>query len=99
MATILVDFNPVNPFIRRNSIIGEFDLLLQERALVTFVDCDFCKSYKSNDLLYIYNKMKKNTVAFSLRRTGLEDTIISSNIPKCKTTILPNAVSYNFGDT
>lgn len=26
--TILVDFNPVNPFIRRNSIIGEFDLLL-----------------------------------------------------------------------
>lgn len=107
--TILVDFNPVNPFIRRNSIIGEFDLLLQERALVTFVDCDFCKSYKSNgdDLLYIYNKMKKNTVrnkyiafTFSLRRTGLEDTIkwLSSNIPECKTTILPNAVSYNFGD-
>lgn len=84
--TILVD----NPFIRRNSIIGEFDLLLQ----VTFVDCDFCKSYKSNgdDLLYIYNKMKKNTVrnkyiAFSLRRTGLEDTIkwLSSNIPECNT--------------
>lgn len=62
---ILVDFNPVNSSIRRNSLIGEFDLVTSQPAHhspITFVDCDFCKSIVScgDDLIYIYNKMKKS---------------------------------------
>lgn len=65
--TILVDFNPVNSSIRRNSLIGEFDLVTSQPAHhspITFVDCDFCKSIVScgDDLIYIYNKMKKSLV-------------------------------------
>lgn len=47
---ILVDFNPVNSSIRRNSLIGEFDLVTSQPAHhspITFVDCDFCKSIVS----------------------------------------------------
>lgn len=56
---ILVDFNPVNSSIRRNSLIGEFDLVTSQPAHhspITFVDCDFCKSIVScgDDLIYIY---------------------------------------------
>lgn len=67
---ILVDFNPVNSSIRRNSLIGEFDLVTSQPAHhspITFVDCDFCKSIVScgDDLIYIYNKMKKSLVKTS----------------------------------
>lgn len=44
---ILVDFNPVNSSIRRNSLIGEFDLVAHHSP-ITFVDCDFCKSIVSS---------------------------------------------------
>lgn len=84
---ILVDFNPVSNRVVRNSLVGEFDLLSNEDAHyspVTFVDCDFCKSILNcgDDLLYIYNKMKRNLVrnkyiafTFSLRGVGLEKTL------------------------
>lgn len=83
---ILVDFNPVNDSIRRNSLVGEFDLINSQPAHynpITFVDCDFCKSILNcgDDLLYIYNKMKRSTVrnkyiafTFSLRGVGLTKT-------------------------
>ncbi len=83
---ILVDFNPVNDSVRRNSLVGEFDLINSQPAHyspITFVDCDFCKSILScgDDLLYIYNKMKRSTVknkyiafTFSLRGVGLTKT-------------------------
>lgn len=44
---ILVDYNPVNSLVRRNSLVGEFDLVNSQPANyspITFVDCDFCKS-------------------------------------------------------
>ena len=64
---VLVDFNPVHPGIRRNSLIGEFDLLMNQPANycpVNFVDCDFCRSIINNgaDLKYIYEKMKLSTI-------------------------------------
>lgn len=83
---ILVDFNPVNDSVRRNSLVGEFDLINSQPAQyspITFVDCDFCKSILNcgDDLLYIYNKMKRSTVrnkyiafTFSLRGVGLAKT-------------------------
>ncbi len=29
---ILVDYNPVNPSVRRNSLVGEFDLITSQPA-------------------------------------------------------------------
>lgn len=84
---ILVDFNPVNDSVRRNSLVGEFDLINSQPAYynpITLVDCDFCKSVLScgDDLLYIYNKMKRSNVknkyiafTFSLRNVGEEITL------------------------
>lgn len=84
---ILVDFNPVNDSVRRNSLVGEFDLVNSQPAHynpITFVDCDFCRSIINcgDDLLYIYNKMKKSTVknkyiafTFSLRNVGEQPTL------------------------
>lgn len=96
---ILVDYNPVNPSVRRNSLVGEFDLITSQLANhnpITFVDCDFCKSVVTcgDDFTYIYNKMKKSAIhnkyiafTFSLRNVGLERTLefLSQfmNIPKC----------------
>lgn len=96
---ILVDYNPVNPSVRRNSLVGEFDLITSQPANynpITFVDCDFCKSVVTcgDDFTYIYNKMKKSAIhnkyiafTFSLRNVGLERTLefLSQfmNIPKC----------------
>lgn len=59
---VLVDFNPADALVRRNSLIREFDLLTNspaERSPLNFVDCDFCKSIINNgaDLLYIYTKI------------------------------------------
>lgn len=93
---ILVDFNPVNSSIRKNSLIGEFDLLSNCNTNyypITFVDCDFCKSILNcgPDLLYIYNKMKNSKVknkyisfTFSLRGVGLEKTFdwLLTNFPE-----------------
>lgn len=55
---------------------------------------------KGNDINIEVEKLSMSLTKLGCRRTGLEDTIkwLSSNIPECKTTILPNAVSYNFGD-
>lgn len=89
---ILVDFNPVNSSIRRNSLIGEFDLVAHHSP-ITFVDCDFCKSIVScgDDLIYIYNKMKKSLVknkyiafTFSLRVVGFDATLdwLKANFPE-----------------
>jgi hypothetical protein len=96
---ILVDYNPVNPSVRRNSLVGEFDLITSQPVNhnpITFVDCDFCKSVVTcgDDFTYIYNKMKKSAIhnkyiafTFSLRNVGLERTLefLSQfmNIPKC----------------
>lgn len=65
---ILVDFNPVNSSIRRNSLIGEFDLVTSQPAHhspITFVDCDFCKSIVScgDDLIYIYRDSGDNMIS------------------------------------
>ena len=93
---VLVDFNPVNAMVRRNSLIGEFDLLRMQEdcyTVVNAVDCDFCKSILSNgdDLLYIYNKLKKSlrknkyiSFTFSLRGVGVDKTLewLSSNFPE-----------------
>mgnify|MGYP003487848806 FL=1 len=64
---VLVDFNPVNALVRKNSLIGEFDLLTNQPAEyspVNFVDCDFCRSIINNgmDLKYIYYKMRLSPV-------------------------------------
>lgn len=106
---VLVDFNPVNPFIRRNSLIGEFDILSYEDANyspVNFVDCDFCKTYKScgDDLIYIYNKMKKSLVrnkyisfTFSIRKAGFSETVnwLTNNFPEFFTEYYqPHTVEY-----
>lgn len=84
---VLVDFKPSRSYVRRNSLVGEFDLLNAYAAdynPVTFVDCDFCKTIKScgDDLMYIYKKMKRSTVrnkhiafTFSVRNAGLSETI------------------------
>ena len=93
---VLVDFNPVNVMVRRNSLIGEFDLLRMQEdcyTIVNVVDCDFCKSILTNgdDLLYIYNKLKKSlrknkyiSFTFSLRGVGIQKTLewLSTNIPE-----------------
>lgn len=62
---VLVD--PADALVRRNSLIGEFDLLTNspaERSPLNFVDCDFCKSIINNgaDLLYIYTKMQLSPI-------------------------------------
>lgn len=79
---VLVDFNPADALVRRNSLIREFDLLTNspaERSPLNFVDCDFCKSIINNgaDLLYIYTKMQLSpirnkyiTFTFSCRTAG-----------------------------
>ena len=46
---VLVDFDPADALVRRNSLIGEFDLLTNspaERSPLNFVD--FCKSIINN---------------------------------------------------
>ena len=53
---VLVDFNPADALVRRNSLIGEFDLLTNspaERSPLNFVDCDFCKSIMEQ-IYYIF---------------------------------------------
>lgn len=75
---VLVD--PADALVRRNSLIGEFDLLTNspaERSPLNFVDCDFCKSIINNgaDLLYIYTKMqlspiRNKYITFSCRTAG-----------------------------
>lgn len=57
----------LDALVRRNSLIGEFDLLTNspaERSPLNFVDCDFCKSIINNgaDLLYIYTKMQLSPI-------------------------------------
>lgn len=47
---VLVDFNPADALVRRNSLIGEFDLLTNSRPL-NFVD--FCKSIINNGAVFI----------------------------------------------
>ena len=95
---VLVDFNPVNVMVRRNSLIGEFDLLRMQEdcyTVVNAIDCDFCKSILSNgdDLLYIYSKLKKSlrknkyiSFTFSLRGVGVDKTLewLTSNFPEIK---------------
>lgn len=86
--TILVDYNPTSPKVRRNSLVGEVDLQISKYPYnngVNFVDCDFCKTITTcgDDLLYIYNKMKRNrrkirkyiSFTFSVRMCGKEETI------------------------
>lgn len=54
---VLVDFNPADALVRRNSLIGEFNLLTNspaERSPLNFVDCDFCKSIINNGADYLY---------------------------------------------
>lgn len=92
---ILVDFNPVNSSIRRNSLIGEFDLVTSHHhSPITFVDCDFCKSIV---LIYIYNKMKKSLVknkyiafTFSLRVVRFDATLdwLKVNFPELSVTLI-----------
>lgn len=73
---VLVDFNPADALVRRNSLIREFDLLTNspaERSPLNFVD--FCKSIINNgaDLLYIYTKMQLSpirNITFSCRTAG-----------------------------
>lgn len=84
---VLVDFNAVDESIYQNSLIGAFDTLRYHQhcyTMLNVVDCDFCKSIKSDgiDLLYIYTKMKRSNVrnqyitfTFSLRGVGLEATL------------------------
>lgn len=93
---VLVDFNPADALVRRNSLIGEFDLLTNspaERSPLNFVDCDFCKSIINNgaDLLYIYTKIQLSpirnkyiTFTFSCRTVGDERTIewLAKNFPE-----------------
>lgn len=93
---VLVDFNLVNALVRRNSLIGEFDLLTNspaERSPLNFVDCDFCRSIINNgaDLIYIYNKMQLSSVrnkyitfTFSCRGIGDYGTVewLSNNFPE-----------------
>lgn len=93
---VLVDFDPADALVRRNSLIGEFDLLTNspaERSPLNFVDCDFCKSIINNgaDLLYIYTKMQLSpirnkyiTFTFSCRTAGDERTIewLAKNFPE-----------------
>lgn len=98
--TILVDFNPVHLGIRKNSLIGEFDIISNFDSNynpITFVDCDFCRSIITNgvDLLYIYNKMKLSKArnkyiafTFSMRGVGEHETIkwLSINFPELNIT-------------
>ena len=110
---ILVDFNPVNDSIIRNSLIGEFDLRTSQPAHyspITFVDCDFCRSILNcgDDLLYIYNKMKRSTVrnkyiafTFSLRGVGEQLTLkwLQENFPELnidRKLILAHKINLNF---
>lgn len=93
---VLVDFNPVNALVRRNSLIGEFDLLTNQPAdysPVNFVDCDFCRSIINNgaDLKYIYDKMQLSLVknkyiafTFCIRGVGEERTVewLAKNFPE-----------------
>lgn len=93
---VLVDFNPVNALVRRNSLIGEFDLLTNSPANhspLNFVDCDFCRSIINNgaDLKYIYDKMQLSLVknkyiafTFCIRGAGEERTIewLAKNFPE-----------------
>lgn len=95
-SVILVDFNPVKEYVRRNSLVGEFDLqssIPQSYNPINVVDCDFCKSILNcgDDLLYIYNKMKRSLVrnkyilfTFSLRGVGENQTLawLSKNFPE-----------------
>lgn len=67
---ILVDFNPVNSSIRRNSLIGEFDLVTSQPAHhspITFVDCDFCKSIVSCGFDATLDWLKVNFPELSVR--------------------------------
>ena len=109
-SVILVDFNPVNDSVRRNSLVGEFDLVNSQPAHyspITFVDCDFCKSILNcgDDLLYIYNKMKRSNVrnkyiafTFSLRGVGEEKTLkwLQDNFPELGiNTILSHSINLS----
>lgn len=62
---VLVDFNPADALVRRNSLIREFDLLTNspaERSPLNFVDCDFCKSIINNGADLLYTKMQLSPI-------------------------------------
>lgn len=94
--SVLVDFNPTKSWVKKNSLIGEYDLqtaLIKDNQPINAIDCDFCKSFISNgpDLIYLYYKMKRSTVknkyisfTFSLRGTTEEETLkwLSDNFPE-----------------
>ena len=51
---VLVDFNPADALVRRNSLIREFDLLTNspaERSPLNFVDCDIINN---GEIYYIF---------------------------------------------
>lgn len=89
---VLVDFNPADALVRRNSLIGEFDLLTNspaERSPLNFVDCDFCKSIINNGAVFIrrcsFLQLEINiTFTFSCRTAGDERTIewLAKNFPE-----------------
>lgn len=73
---VLVDFNPADALVRRNSLIREFDLLTNspaERSPLNFVD--FCKSIINNGADLLYTKMqlspiRNKYITFSCRTAG-----------------------------
>lgn len=76
---VLVDFNPADALVRRNSLIREFDLLTNspaERSPLNFVDCDFCKSIINNGADYLYedaafsNQKQVYHIYFQLQNCG-----------------------------
>lgn len=81
--TFLVDKEPVNNQIIRGSLTRVYDRLSQS-YFINFVDCDFCRTYKTDGdyLNFIYNRMKKTpgsnkyiAFTFSLRRAGIAETL------------------------
>lgn len=63
---VLVDFNPADALVRRNSLIGEFDLLTNspaERSPLNFVD--FCKSIIRSSFL----QLETSILVVELRET------------------------------
>lgn len=86
---VLVDFNPADALVRRNSLIGEFDLLTNspaERSPLNFVDCDFCKSIINNGADYLYEDAafsnQKQVYHFQLQNCGRTIEWLAKNFPE-----------------
>lgn len=90
--TFLVDKEPVNNQIIKGSLVYIYTKLSRS-YYVNFVDCDFCRTYKTDGdyLNFIYNKMKRApgsdkyiSFTFSLRRIGLAKTLywLSQHFPE-----------------